>query len=387
MKRQRWGRALDVFSRFAGTIFLVIAVTLLLKSAPVQGGESTDVQNFDAPGRLRVAVIGDTGIGDRVYHKGFSAVLAGIGKERPDILLHLGDFIYQSEWLPEKCDPRFLQEVRDTLATPFRFRIFVPGDNDLSPHPGKPLASRCWPEIEPLGTPLDAGDPGAADKPSAFEGTRTIGNVLFAVLNSFPWNDPTAWLKPRIDRARAAGFWVVVALHEPPVTTAWYLEKRQTVLRQINALNPDLVFSGNQHSYERFHALGVPMDDGTLPAVKPEEGSVYRQGSGSIHIVSGGGGALIKPFADLQGEKDMTAPKEAFDALATRALMNHFIVLDISQKELLGRTYRVCPGTGPGDQEDPRWKPRNDMWRKIALACDGQPAGTTLFDQFKILAR
>lgn len=387
MKRQRHNRTPDTFSRFAGTIFLITATVLLLQPGRGWGMEAGGGRNFDAPGGLRVAVIGDTGIGDRVYHKGFAAVLEGIGKERPEVLLHLGDFIYQSEWLPEKCDPRFLREVRDTLATPFKFRIFVPGDNDLSPQTAKPLASRCWPEIEPLGTPLDTGDKDAADKPAAFEGTRTIGNVLFVVLNSFPWNDPAAWLKPRIDRARAAGSWVIVALHEPPVTTAWYLEKRQTVLRQINALHPDLVFSGNQHSYERFHALGVPRDDGSLPATTPEEDSVYRQGSGSIHIVSGGGGALIKPFADLQGEKDTTAPREVFDALAARALMNHFVVLDISQKELLGRTYRVCPATGPEDEEDPRWKPRKDMWRKIALACDGQPAGTTLFDRFKILAR
>ena len=51
-------------------------------------------------------------------------------------------------------------------------------------------------------------------------------------------------------------------------------------------------------------------------------------------MVSGGGGAYIRPFADQQGFKKRTAPKAVFDALAKRALMNHFLILEIGQEKL-----------------------------------------------------
>lgn len=54
-----------------------------------------------------------------------------------------------------------------------------------------------------------------------------------------------------------------------------------------------------------------------------------------MHIVSGGG-AKFKPFADTQNNEKHTAPKEVFDALAKRALMNHFVTLDISRDVLKG---------------------------------------------------
>ncbi len=337
----------------------------------------------DPQATLRVAVVGDTGIGERAFHWGFLAVQRAMESEKPDVLLHLGDFVYQPEFMPDRCDEKYIEEIKATLVQPFPMRLFVAGDNDLPPHRRKPKASGCWEHIDPLDSPFDtrvAWGP----QPRAFEGTKVIGNTLFAVLNNQPWQDPTPWLEPEIKRARQEGLWVVVAVHEPALTTAWYLEKRATVLRQINALGPDLVLSGNQHSYERFHALGVPDEDGVFSVHASPTGE-YPQGTGTVHVVSGGGGALIKPFADQQGIAERTAPKAVFDALAARALMNHYLILEMTPRTLTGKTFRVCPGEAQEGKKNPRWRARKKMWNSISLRCDGKPVGVTRFDQFTIV--
>ncbi len=328
---------------------------------------------------LRVGVVGDTGVGERAYHPGFLAVAEALKSQRPDLLLHLGDFVYQPKMFPQICPERYVREIRETLADPFEFKLFVPGDNDLPPQAKKPKGSGCWEKVDQMDNEFDSF-PASANGPGPYEGTMALGNTLFAVLNTHPWQDPTPWLAPRIAKAKGNGLWVIIALHEPAITTAWYLEKRDTVLKQINTLKPDLVFAGNQHSYERFHPMGIPEQDGTLPFVASASGN-YSKGDGSIHVISGGGGATFKPFADLQGYQKRTAPKEVFDALATRALMNHFIILEIEPDILRATTYKVCP---QANSENPRWKADKPMWNKITLECEGQSAGVTVFDRFQI---
>jgi hypothetical protein len=328
---------------------------------------------------LRVGLGGGRSVSERAYHPGFLAVAEALKSQRPDLLLHLGDFVYQPKMFPQICPERYVREIRETLADPFEFKLFVPGDNDLPPQAKKPKGSGCWEKVDQMDNEFDSF-PASANGPGPYEGTMALGNTLFALLNTYPWQDPTPWLAPRIAKAKGNGLWVIIALHEPAITTAWYLEKRDTVLKQINTLKPDLVFAGNQHSYERFHPMGIPEQDGTLPFVASASGN-YSKGDGSIHVISGGGGATFKPFADLQGYQKRTAPKEVFDALATRALMNHFIILEIEPDILRATTYKVCP---QANSENPRWKADKPMWNKITLECEGQSAGVTVFDRFQI---
>ena len=334
---------------------------------------------------LRVGVVGDTGIGERAYHPGFIAVANALKNKHPDLLLHLGDFVYQPKVFPQICPERYIREIEETLADPFQFKLFVPGDNDLPPNGKKPKGAGCWEKIDKLDDAFDSY-PTLTEKPRSYEGTRVLKNTFFAVLNTYPWQDPTPWLAPRIKEARDKGLWIIIALHEPAITTAWYLEKRGAVLKQLNVLKPDLVLAGNQHSYERFHQIGIPKQDGALPFVLSESGS-YTKGDGTIHIVSGGGGATFKPFADQQGFKKRTAPKKVFDALAKRALMNHFLIFDIEQEILKATTYRVCPKINPRNSKDPRWKPDKAMWDTISLECQGKEPGVTEFDRFEIRSK
>ena len=101
-------------------------------------------------GSLRIAVVGDTGIGERAFHRGFLAVQEAIRNHEPDVLLHLGDFIYQPEFTPESCPDKYIREVEEALVNPYPYRLFVPGDNDFPPKITKPKASGCWSRIDPL---------------------------------------------------------------------------------------------------------------------------------------------------------------------------------------------------------------------------------------------
>lgn len=361
------------------------AILILLGIYGLAAAESPEKGPANDPlkeASLRIAVVGDTGIGERAFHRGFIAVQREMRSHEPDVLLHLGDFIYQPEFNPEFCPDKYIREVEKTLVNPYPFRLFVPGDNDLPPKISKPMASGCWDRIDTLDTSFDI-DVDSKKGPAPFEGTKIIGNTFFAILNTYPWKDPADWLAPRIKQAKKRGLWTIIALHEPAITTAWYLNKRDTVLRQVNQLEPDLVFSGNQHSYERFHPLGIPKLGKKLP-VKKSQSSRYQRGEGTIHIISGGGGATFKPFADQQGYKDRTAPEDVFNALAKRALMNHYVVLEVTAKVLKGTTYRVCPGKEGVGKSNPRWKPKKSMWENITLECEGKPEGVAEFDRFEI---
>ena len=374
------------------TLKIVFLLTLallvnysLIESAPVKSSVTQKTMDPSPQGTFaRITVVGDTGTGERAYPPGFSAVQKAMRDTMPDALLHLGDFVYQPEPFPDSCPERYIDEIKKNLVLPYPLRLFVAGDNDLPAKKNKPTASGCWDKIDPLDSGFDAPIENFP-QPRAFEGTRVVGNALIGVILSFPWQDPTEWLKPPIEEARRKGLWVILAFHEPALTTAWYLNKRDTVLKQLNSLKPDLVLAGHQHSYERFHPLSLD-EDNTFKIIKSESGQ-YQSGNGTMYIVSGGGGATFKPFADLQKYDERTAPKEVFDALANRALMNHFITLDISQDLLKGKVWRVCVTDDPDDQHYPRWKPRKKFWESITLECDDKPEGVALYETFGITKR
>ncbi len=370
---------------FAIKIIFLLALALFVNYSLGEGAPRLatgwNVQNVMAPfpHSTRITVVGDTGTGERAYAPGFWAVQKAMRATTPDLLLHLGDFVYQPELFPDSCPDRYIEEIKKTLVAPYPLRLFVAGDNDLPPKKWKPKASGCWDKIDPLDSGFDLSDKDMP-QPRSFEGTRVVGNALIGIIHHYPWQDPTPWLQPRIKEARKKGLWVILAIHEPAITTAWYRDKRDTILKQLNALQPDLVFAGNQHSYERFHPMG-PVDDGELKIVKPESGKYLN---GTTHIVSGGGGATFKPFADMQKNKKHTAPKDVFDALAKRALMHHFITLDISQDVLQATVWRVCVQDDPDDKWNPRWKARKKFWHTITLECDGKPEGVTVYEEFDI---
>ncbi len=349
-----------------GNLFSPYALAGEASSNPINQGKST-----------RFVIVGDTGIGERAYNPGFLAVTQAMQAENPDVLIHLGDFVYQPNIFPASCDSKYIDQIKQHLVDPFPRRIFVPGDNDLPPVRRKPKASGCWEFIDSMDKDFDVNSSADA-KPREFEGTTVIGNTFIAILNAYPWKDPTEWLAPRIASARAEGHWIIIATHLPPITSAWYYNRSQEELKQINALKPDLVFSGNQHSYERFYPLGLPNTVGVTLASKGSSSS-YKRGEGTIHIVTGGGGAMLRPFADLQG-KGRVAPDHVLSAVAKRAVANHFVLLEVTPTTIKGTTIMLCPD--PKDQYD-----NNYRWKKTQqtpIECDGKDQGKYKIDEFEI---
>ena len=74
---------------------LILALFTVLIFFTAHAEEESSTKRYDDT--LRVGVVGDTGIGERAYHAGFTATAKSLKEKHPDLLLHLGDFVYQTK--------------------------------------------------------------------------------------------------------------------------------------------------------------------------------------------------------------------------------------------------------------------------------------------------
>ena len=77
---------------------LIPFLFIVLISFTSNSAEKLPTKNYEDI--LRVGVVGDTGVGERAYHSGFAAIAKALKKKSPDLLLHLGDFVYQPKIFP-----------------------------------------------------------------------------------------------------------------------------------------------------------------------------------------------------------------------------------------------------------------------------------------------
>jgi Calcineurin-like phosphoesterase len=346
--------------------------------------------------RCRILVAGDMGIGDDAFAFGFAAVQGAMVKDAPDLVLYAGDYIYTRqtcEWqAPLTGLPPYVAEVRDKLVAPFGGRVvFAAGDNDI-PDDNSPwalAAQRCWTSIAGMGLPLTR-PPGAG----AWEGLiENLPGILIAVLGPESLGSDAAsgsghWLRTAVEQAKRDGKWVLAMIHEPVVTTAWYEKPCCATLQPLHDLGVDLVLSGHQHSFERTYPLQVTAPDRVQPAPATDpwlyEAGVYRAGDGVVYVVTGGGGAWLRPFADQQlGARaaEHVAPEFIRSAVARRAVMNNYVRVDAQPDRLIVSTMQVCVAG------EPRWKPHSsEVWPKgpAMLECYGKPEGVSVFDHFEV---
>ena len=363
-------------------------------------GASTSTTGAERNATLRIGVVGDTGIGPGGFAAGYEAVVEKLWDKKPHVLLHLGDYVYVSD--EAETDPKnrraacYVEEIQKSLFGSRHIALLTDGDNDRDNDP------KCWSEIRGLGASLER-------KPQldSVGGVKVIGNTLFALIGEKD-DDPTAWLGPYIDAHRnhkEYKGWVIVSVHTPPVTTAWFESSRVGFWKRLAQLKPDLVLSGHQHAYERFHALGipkVPLDpaDTVVEHTTPGPEGSYHQGGGAVHIVSGGGGAKLRPFADHQvacnsseSVKRHEANESIVGAIAKRAVMNHYLMLEVSDSEFVGTVYRVCAGDGEQDaardisEHIPAktWQCLEQKFPREMPKCE-KPQDI-VFDSFRIVAR
>jgi hypothetical protein len=342
----------------------------------------------------RILVAGDMGIGDNAFTAGFLAVQQAMVQDAPDLVLYVGDHIYTKHTctgnVPAGDMPPFVVEVRDRLVTPFQGNVvFSRGDND---HPEgdsawAQAADTCWRMIAGMGAPLTR-PPGAREWEGVIE---DLPRVLIAVLDHDALAENNlgvlAWLQEPVKRAKDARKWVLVLVHEPVVTTAWFEKSCCATLKPLHDMGVDLVFSGHQHSFERTYPLGVTTPpDRIQPLAAGEhklyQAGVYQAGKGVVYIVTGGGGARLRPFADQQASpSSKVAPRYIQHGVARRGIMNHYVRVDLDVNRLGVTTMRVC---APGEA---RWNPDNaSIWPggPSMLACHGTSLGTSVFDHFEL---
>jgi Calcineurin-like phosphoesterase len=343
----------------------------------------------------RILVVGDMGIGDDAFTAGFLAIQQAMVQDAPDLVLYLGDYIYTKHTctgnVPAGAVPPYVAEVREKLVVPFRGQVvFLRGDND-DPEGDSDWANAahtCWKMIAGMGASLTK-PPGAREWEGVIE---DLPRVMIAVLDHDAMaEDKLAafdWLREPVKRAKDAGKWVLVAVHEPVVTTAWFEKPCCATLKPLHDMGVDLVFSGHQHSFERTYQVEVTMPPNRIqPIAAPEsalyQAGVYQAGKGVVYIVTGGGGAWLRPFADQQISPPpaMIAPPDIKRAVARRGIMNHYARVDLDANRLGVTTMRVCA------DGEARWKPDNaSVWPggPSMLECHGTRLGTSVFDHFEL---
>jgi predicted phosphodiesterase len=333
-------------------------------------------------------VVGDTGIGDNAFHEGFLAVQKAMVKEKPNLVLHAGDYIYNKD---RSCREEDIKEVEEKLVIPFNGAVvFARGDNDFKDE----FRTKCWSRIVKKGkrivSPPEAGDA---------EGfVNDLKDVFIAVLdwNALSGRRNLGWLTGEVEAAQKAGKWVIVAVHDPVVTTGWYDKACCESLRPLHDMGVDLVFSGHQHSFERTHQVRISQKTGLLERAGSDgalEKDVYKRGAGIVYIVTGGGGATLRPFADQEKSDEALlhrAPAHIVEVVAKRGIMNHYVVVELKEEVKEGKTVKhalvttklVCP------EGDPRWKPNDRLvWgdERTTLACESQLLGNPDYDSFEIV--
>lgn len=240
-------------------------------------------RTLPASGDLDFAVWGDSGAGTA----GQFGVARRIAEEAPDLVLHLGDIVYP-EFTAGLTDTRLLSVYRPILRSTPSF--FAWGNHDLyagtaaylaafrpptnSTPPEEHLAERTLPEFY---YSFDAGD------------------AHFAVLY-WPYSSQYAmrpdcpqlrWLEQ--DLAASDKPWKFLTLHHPVNTSGGHrfddynrngildrVEVAERLLPVAKRHGVQMIFSGHDHNYERFHPAG------------------------STHlIVSGGGGIILYGMTEL----------------------------------------------------------------------------------------
>lgn len=316
-----------------------------------------------APRPFRVAVYGDVHRG----REGHRAVVAAIRRERPDLVIFTGDALdcrpagHMPEFgpggllipfwpqyyrgrplftllslvpfpaavhelllsgpLPVRHPDGLNNFLEDTAplrlddATPF---LFVPGNHDVFHEFDRREIARLFGE---------PGGEGGRD-PEALWYSLDAAGLRFVVLDTgsdTPGDrDPLAegspqwaFLKERVEAARAEGLGVVVCAHLPPFASAQDDPPRDAVTMRLGRALRDqdgiaLVVSGHSHRYER---LRLPGADGTE----------------SHFLVTSGGGA----------DHGSTDPEVIPGSVARIDGRLHFVLLEIGGEEIQGRFVAV----------------------------------------------
>lgn len=239
------------------------------------------VRTAPAPGSpFRFTAFGDTGDGGLDQFR----VAARLLDDDPDLVIHTGDLIYD-RGEAENYPGNFYRPYAELIArVPFYPSL---GNHDYRNSEDPLLKGR--PLLDNFILPAN-GPPGQEPEREYW---FDFGNARFVALDSnrdldFLLAAVAPWLDGVL--ASAGDRWKIVFFHEPPFTHG---DKHDPAERMLQAVVPVLdrnrvhvVFCGHNHMYERTHPL--------------RDGQMVAEGLGTVHIVTGAGGAGLyeeKPAA------------------------------------------------------------------------------------------
>lgn len=300
-------------------------------------GISSDIHEFrSAPppgltGPVRVLLFGDSGWGS----EGQIDLARRMERLEWDLSIHVGDIAYNDGSETDFTDRHFRVYRRMLAGQPFFPSV---GNHDVRADAG-------------------ASYDRAFDWPGRDSGRRYYafrwGTVLFLALDTSSrtadveglWTGTGpqyAWLEERLRSASADPTveWTIVFGHHPPYSHAVGIsghgqnrDLRRNLTPLFDRYGVDLVASGHDHHYERFHAV--------------REGRPVPDGCGPVYIVQGAGGAS-------RYARDVDSSQ--FTAFASRAYS--FTELTVDGDRLRGRTigtdgaaideFVIRPYSGPG---------------------------------------
>lgn len=259
----------------------------------------------DAP--FRFVALGDSGDGNQVQRD----IAAQFGALDPDLVLHVGDAVYEFGAASE-LDKAYFLPYRDLIDhIPFYVAL---GNHDLYADDGNSLLSNLY-------LPVNYAD--GTERYYSFD----FGDAHFVALDSNqdlgPGSLEHEWLEADLAMVPQAT-WKFVFFHHPPYSSGHQgenAELRETVVPVLERYGVDLVFNGDDHLYHRSY----PISDGTV--VDAGQDPDYVDAEGPVYIVTGGGGHRLHALHP-----------QPFTAYTERAF--HFVVVDVAGRSLTLRAIR-----------------------------------------------
>ncbi|MCA9413090.1 MAG: metallophosphoesterase [Candidatus Omnitrophica bacterium] len=283
---------------------------------------------LDFDGEIKLAVLGDSGEPYRMLwnvHAGKpqTEILEQIERANPDLVVHTGDLVYNhGEW--ENYDPLYFKPYGTLLA---RIPIYpCLGNHDIMTDHGAPyFANQFLPEVSERFPEryysADYGNVHLISLDSSYLETLTNPEEKKEILSvedaEAIRQEQIEWLREDL-AATPKNQWIIVFFHHPLYSTARTprtVQNRLDIshkdwLPLLEEAGVDLVLSGHERLYERFHPIlhGKRDDANGIP-----------------YVVTGGGGGDVREFEVPASE--LTARRVP--------MTHHFVLLTLKGEQLL----------------------------------------------------
>jgi hypothetical protein len=139
-------------------------------------------------------------------------------------------------------------------------------------------------------------------------------------------------------------------MHKPCISVGeYYCDVYQDLFSTLIASRVDVVLSGHDHTYQRSKQLAAPRQgcpevivDTFKPKCVVDDDDAYRQGAGSVFVVTGAGGAELYPIHANDPEAGYFVTAMGQNTPGDR---HGFTMLEISQQRLRSRFVGSTPGS------------------------------------------